>query len=62
VIGAHAVDVYAATDGLTFLAEPKSGAVQMTTINSAGKSVHSRYVILGVAPIPSQRYGTCLAR
>ncbi|MBL8908827.1 MAG: hypothetical protein JNM20_19305 [Rhizobiales bacterium] len=59
--GTHAVEVFAGTDGLTFIDRLKSGAVEVTTIDSAGKSVHSRHAILGGLLIPSQSYGTCAA-
>jgi len=60
--GTHAVEVYAGTDGLTFIDRQKSGAVQVTTIDSSGKSVHSRHAILSGALLPSQSYGTCVAQ
>jgi hypothetical protein len=59
--GAHAVEVFTSPNGMTFIDRQKSGAVQVTTIDSAGKSVHSRHVILGGALIPSQSYGKCVA-
>ena len=57
----HEVEVFAGTDGLTFVDRQKSGAIQVTTIGSTGKSVHSRHAILKGALIPSQSYGTCVA-
>ena len=57
--GTHAVEVFAGTEALTFIDRFKSGAIQVTTIDSAGKSVHSQHSVLGGLLIPSQSYGTC---
>jgi hypothetical protein len=57
----HDVEVFAGTEGLTFVDRQKSGAILVTTIDSTGKSVHSKHTILGGALIPSQAYGRCVA-
>jgi hypothetical protein len=46
------------TDGVTFLEQIPSGAVQSTTIDGKGNAVHSRHSIIGEL-FPSQSYGQC---
>jgi hypothetical protein len=58
--GTHNVELYAGTDALTFVDRLKTGAIQVTTIDSSGKSVHSQHTILGGLLIPSQSYGKCV--
>ena len=47
--------------GVTFLEELRTGAVQSTTIHSSGNAVHSRHTMISIANelVPSQFYGTC---
>ena len=59
--GTHDVEVFAGADGLTFVDRQKTGAIQVTTIDSAGKSVHSQHTLLKGLLIPSQSYGKCVA-
>ena len=48
--------------GVTFLEELITGAVQSTTIHTSGNAVHSRHTMLSILGeiTPSQYYGTCL--
>ena len=48
--------------GVTFLEELATGAVQSTTIHKNGRAVHSRHTMLSFADeiVPGQFYGTCL--
>ncbi len=48
--------------GITFLEELSTGAVQSTTILPDGKAAHSRHTILLGEFMPSQYYGTCEAK
>lgn len=59
--GTHAVEVFAGTEGLTFIDRLKTGAIQVTTIDSSGKSVHSQHTLLNGLLVPSQSYGKCEA-
>lgn len=45
---------------ITFLERLSSGAVQATTIDASGRSVHSRHTIFGDKLMPSQSYGSCV--
>ncbi len=45
--------------GLTFVEVTDSGNVMTTTVDSSGKSVHSRNSVLLGELIPSQFYGRC---
>ncbi len=47
------------SDGGTFLETLSSGAVQTTTMDSIGNSVHSRHTIISGRLLPSQYSGTC---
>lgn len=58
--GMNDVEVYAGQDGVTFLERIPTGAVQTTTIDKFGSSVHSRNTIMEDGKLfPSQFYGTC---
>jgi len=54
------VEVFAGANGLTFIERLTSGAIQTTTIDTAGKSVNSRHMLVEGLLIPSQSYGTCV--
>jgi hypothetical protein len=53
------VEVFAGANGLTFIERQPTGAIQTTTIDSAGKSVNSRHMLIDGLLVPSQSYGTC---
>ena len=55
----YPVRVVVGDQGVTYLEELASGAVQSTTIHKNGTAVHSRHTILLGEFIPSQYYGTC---
>ena len=58
--GASTVYPVTGSDGITFLEPLKSGAVQTTTIDNAGKAAHSRHTIMFASGLyPSQSYGNC---
>jgi hypothetical protein len=57
--GARSVEFIAGQDGLTFLDALESGAVQVTTIDTSGKSAHTRHTLLRGLLVPSQSYGSC---
>ena len=57
--GERNVEFIAGEDGLTFLEALKSGAVYATTIDTSGKSVHTRHALLRGLLVPSQSYGSC---
>ncbi len=59
--GTHAVEAFAGSEGLTFIERFKTGAINVTTIDSSGKSVHSQHTMLKGLLIPSQAYGKCAA-
>jgi hypothetical protein len=44
---------------ITFLKRLSSGAIQATTVDVHGNSVHSRHILVGESLVPSQSYGTC---
>ncbi len=57
----YPVRVVVGNQGVTFLEELVTGAVQTTTIHETGSAVHSRHTMFSVAGeiMPSQYYGTC---
>jgi hypothetical protein len=57
--GVRNVEVITGEDGLTFLDALRSGAVNVTTIDTSGKSVHTRHTLLRGLLVPSQSYGSC---
>ena len=61
--GKFAVDMLSAPKGgLAFVEMIDGGKVLTTSIDEAGKSVHSRNIILEGRMAPSQYYGTCSKR
>ncbi len=46
--------------GLTFVERQNSGAIQTTTLDTSGRSVHSRHLMIGGTLVPSQSYGKCV--
>ena len=56
----YPVRVVTGYEGVTFLEELASGAVQSTTIHTNGEAVHSRHTLFLGEFIPTQYYGTCL--
>ena len=57
--GTSNVELIAGKDGLTFIQALSSGAIQATTIDISGKSVHTRHTLLHGLLVPSQSYGNC---
>jgi hypothetical protein len=57
--GTSNVGLIAGKDGLTFIQALSSGAIQATTIDTSGKSVHTRHTLLNGLLVPSQSYGSC---
>jgi hypothetical protein len=57
--GVAEVAAIAGDRALTFLERLPSGAIQITTIDAGGHSVHSRHILAGESLVPSQSYGTC---
>jgi hypothetical protein len=57
--GKRGVEIFAGQGGITFLERLPSGAVQITSIDASGTSVHSRHALAGGQLIPSQSYGRC---
>jgi hypothetical protein len=57
--GTSGVELFAGPHGITFLQRLPSGAIQMTSIDASGMSVHSRHSVVGHALVPSQSYGRC---
>lgn len=51
--------LYSPSGGMTFIEMIDGGKVLTTTIDSSGKSVHSRNIIVEGEILPSQYYGTC---
>jgi hypothetical protein len=56
------VEIFAGTGSITFLERLPSGAVQITSIDSSGSSVHSRHRLIGGQLLPSQSYGRCVSQ
>ncbi|RPJ15412.1 MAG: hypothetical protein EHM37_03695 [Deltaproteobacteria bacterium] len=54
--------LYSPSGGMTFIEMIDGGKVLTTTIDSSGKSVHSRNIIVEGEILPSQYYGTCSKR
>jgi len=54
------VEVFAGANGLTFIERLITGTIQTTTIDTAGKSVNSRHMLVDGLLVPSQSYGTCV--
>ena len=57
--GTSNVELIAGKDGLTFIQALSSGTIQATTIDTSGKSVHTRHTLLNGLLVPSQSYGSC---
>jgi hypothetical protein len=51
--------LYSPSGGMTFIEMIDGGKVLTTSIDSSGKSVHSRNIIVEGEILPSQYYGTC---
>ena len=58
-LGVSEVSVHTGDRSITFLEFLGSGAVQSTTIQYSGESVHSRHTIIGLELAPSQYFGSC---
>ena len=59
-LGTEDVQVISADSSITFVEITDTGNVMTTTIDSAGKSVHSRNSVLFGEIVPTQYYGTCI--
>ncbi|MBI5580358.1 MAG: hypothetical protein HY895_14490 [Deltaproteobacteria bacterium] len=54
--------LYSPSGGMTFIEMIDGGKVLTTSIDPAGKSVHSRNIIVEGEILPSQYYGACSKR
>jgi len=60
--GMESVIVVRGENGLTFLEQIATGAVQSTTIAKNGTAVHSRHTLIAGELVPAQMYGQCHTR